>query len=134
MSFQYCCIATPRTRGDLGLSGFGRHLPGNGVPLMGRCACADYPGCMATKNRSNGRSGSRPSPAIRELFAFHFQASRRRDEILEEAKGLQVAGRIPEARQLLKRARKLQKHLKALAATAGYRVLTGRNNTPRSGG
>jgi hypothetical protein len=49
------------------------------------------------------------------MFAFHFQASRRRDEILEEAKGLQVAGRIPEARQLLKRAKKLQKHLKALA-------------------
>jgi len=48
------------------------------------------------------------------MFAFHFQTSRRRDEILEEAKGLQVTGRIPEARQLLKQAKKLQKHLKAL--------------------
>jgi hypothetical protein len=48
------------------------------------------------------------------MFAFHFQTSRRRDEILQEAKGLQVAGKIPEARQLLRRAKELQKHLKAL--------------------
>jgi hypothetical protein len=75
---------------------------------------------MATKNKSNGRSSFHPSPGIRDMFAFHFQTSRRRDEILEEAKGLQVAGRIPEARQLLKRAKKLQKHLKALAGN--YRL------------
>jgi hypothetical protein len=96
---------------------------------MGPVRVRDYPQPMATKNKSNGRSSSHPSPGIRDMFAFHFQTSRRRDEILEEAKGLQVAGRIPEARQLLKRARKLQKHLKALAATADYQVLTGRNNT-----
>jgi hypothetical protein len=75
----------------------------------------DYPRAMATKNKSNGRASFHPSPGIRDMFALYFQASRRREEILEEAKGLQVAGKIPEARQLLKRARKLQKHLKALA-------------------
>ena len=79
---------------------------------------------MATKNKWNGRSSSHPSPGVPDMFAFHFQTSRRRDEILEEAKGLQVAGRIPEARQLLKRAKLLQKHLKALA---GHRRLAGRH-------
>ena len=96
---------------------------------MGPVRMRDYPRPMATKNKSNGRSSSHPSAGIRDMFAFHFQASRRRDEILEEAKGLQVAGRIPEARQLLTRAKKLQKHLKALAGYCRLSGLTGRNNT-----
>jgi hypothetical protein len=70
---------------------------------------------MDAQNKSKARRWSlQDLPAIRDVFALHFQASRRRDEILEEAEGLQVTGKTREARKLLKQAKGIQKHLKAL--------------------
>ena len=69
---------------------------------------------MAGKNKSKGRLASQDSPEVPDLFALHFQASRRRDEVLEEAKALGAQGRVADARKLLNQAEEIQKHLTAL--------------------
>jgi hypothetical protein len=52
---------------------------------------------------------------MREVLSLHFQASRRRDEILDEAKSLQAAGKVREARKRRKQADEMTKLLRALA-------------------
>jgi hypothetical protein len=81
---------------------------------MGAITSRGYPHTMAKKNKAKARPSSPDSPDISDTFALHFQASRRRDEILEEAKALQATGKVRDARKLLRQAHEMQKHLKAL--------------------
>lgn len=70
---------------------------------------------VAAKNKSKGRP-SRDSgpPGPHEIVLLHMEASRRRDELLEEARELQSAGKIREARRLLAQAEAIHEHLTAL--------------------
>jgi hypothetical protein len=71
---------------------------------------------VAAKHKSKDRSSPHERPYNWAISAFHFQASRRRDEILEEAQALEAAGKIRNARKLLKQARDIARHLRALGA------------------
>lgn len=73
---------------------------------------------MAAKNKpKRPRSSSRPSGPVdfTDVFALHVEGSQRRDELLEQVRQLQAAGKIREARQALERAETINKHLTALA-------------------
>jgi thioredoxin-like negative regulator of GroEL len=71
---------------------------------------------MNTNNEQS--SFPTPDPAdkgeIREVLSFHFKASRRRDAIIDEANSLHRAGKIREARELLKQAQEIQTTIKTL--------------------
>ena len=81
---------------------------------MGCLVVFGYPAVMAAKNKSKGRKHADRPPDVQEIFALHFHASRRQEEIVAEAKELQKAGKLREARALLKQAKEIGKHLKAL--------------------
>ena len=48
------------------------------------------------------------------IVSLHLEARRRHDELLEEAQNLQAAGKVREARVVLKTAEFMQAHLAAL--------------------
>jgi hypothetical protein len=54
------------------------------------------------------------STEVQDLFRLHLQASRRRDELLDEALILKAAGDIREARRLLREAKTIQMWLRSL--------------------
>ncbi|MGH8139853.1 MAG: hypothetical protein ACREVV_16880 [Steroidobacteraceae bacterium] len=51
---------------------------------------------------------------IRAIFSLHHQASKLRDDLLEEVYQLRIAGKLREARQRLKAAEGIQQRLTAL--------------------
>lgn len=53
-------------------------------------------------------------PDVQDIFGLHLEASKHRDELLEEARALQIAGKIREARKKLKHAQEIQHRLTAL--------------------
>jgi hypothetical protein len=69
---------------------------------------------------ANHKQSSRPTPNpadkadIREVLSCHFQASRRRDAIIDEANSLHRAGKVREARDLLKQAQEIQTLIRTL--------------------
>jgi hypothetical protein len=72
---------------------------------------------MAAKNKRPKRAEPAdidPRPDIRQVFALHVEACRRRDELLEEARELQAAGKIRAARKHLTQAEEIQERLTAL--------------------
>jgi hypothetical protein len=70
---------------------------------------------VAAKNKAKARrTRAHPIPDIRQVFAVHLQASQRRDELLEEARALQAAGKIREARRAFKQAETVHQHIEAL--------------------
>jgi hypothetical protein len=81
----------------------------------------DYARSMAAKNKQKNRPipPLRDRTDIREVLSFHFLASRRRDVILDEANSLEVAGKIPEARQRLKQAEEIDALIKTLEDDCG---------------
>jgi hypothetical protein len=78
-------------------------------------ACS-YALAMDTNNKQSSRSAPKPADQadIREVLSFHFQASRRRDAIIDEANSLHRAGKIREARELLKQAQEIQTLIRTL--------------------
>lgn len=66
---------------------------------------------------------SKPSD-IRAMFSLHYQASKLRDDLLEEAYQLQVAGKLREARRRLKAAEGIQRRLTALEMEVRLRSQT----------
>jgi hypothetical protein len=77
----------------------------------------------AKKRTKPGRGGPlsakapiQASVAGRDLFGFRFHASRRVEEILEQIQELRSAGKVPQARALLKHAEGIRKGLRALEA------------------
>lgn len=64
---------------------------------------------MAAKNKRPNRFGD-----VRDSVGMHFRASQHRDELLEEARELQSAGRIREARAVQKRASQVDQLIGAL--------------------
>ena len=81
-------------------------------------ACS-YALAMDTNNKQSSRSmPAHPDKAdIREVLSFHFQASRRRDAIIDEANSLHRAGNIREARERLKQAQEIQTLIRTLEQT-----------------
>jgi hypothetical protein len=76
-----------------------------------------FPVAALNKRKSLPQCPESPgNPDVQDLFGLHFQASRRVDEILEEVQELQSAGKIPEAKALLKHAEGIQQGLRALEA------------------
>jgi hypothetical protein len=73
---------------------------------------------MAAEKKSKGRrmTATTRKTDIQEIFGLHFQASRRVEEILEQVQELRLAGRVREAKALLKRAETLRKGLRELEA------------------
>ena len=74
---------------------------------------------MAAKNKPKSRRPSADAARqadIRNVFALHMQAGCRVDEILEQVHALRFAGKIREAKALLKQAEVIQKGLRALEA------------------
>ncbi len=74
---------------------------------------------MAAKNKSKSRrapAGPQKEADIRDVFALHIQASCHLDELLEQVQALRAAGKIREAKALLKQAQGIQKGLRALEA------------------
>lgn len=71
---------------------------------------------MTARKKRAPRSTSADTvrPDLQEIVALHVRASQRRDEILEEVKALKSAGKIREARELLRQAQTIQAHLTAL--------------------
>jgi hypothetical protein len=69
---------------------------------------------MAAKNKNKGRPAGRPEPDGQEIFGLHLKASQHRDELLAEARALQTAGKIREARKRLRAAQEIQHRLTAL--------------------
>lgn len=72
---------------------------------------------MAAKNKSKGRarkSSAGENPDIQEIFALHLEGTRRYDELLQQARTLQSAGKIREARRLLNEAEGIHRRLTAL--------------------
>lgn len=78
---------------------------------------------MAAKNRKKGRVRTRRDrdapdipPSPHDVLMLHMQASKRRDELLGEARDLQAAGKISAARKVLAEAEEIQRRLHALEA------------------
>lgn len=72
---------------------------------------------MPAKKNSKGRlphhtDGRKPS--ISEILRLHMEASKHRDALLEEARQLQIAGKIRAARKVLAEAVEVQTRLRAL--------------------
>lgn len=65
-----------------------------------------YSGGMAAKNKS--------PPDVQEIFGLHVEGSKQRDQLLEQVRALQSAGKIREARKRLKAADQIQQCLHAL--------------------
>jgi hypothetical protein len=59
-------------------------------------------------------SSERAQPDILEMIALHDEASRRRAELLKEARALEAAGKKRVARKLLRVAEEIQLRLRAL--------------------
>jgi hypothetical protein len=70
---------------------------------------------MAAKNKKTARRGATDrEPVSQESFGLHLTASQHRDELLAEARALQTAGKIREARKRLRAAQEIQHRLTAL--------------------
>ena len=67
-------------------------------------------------NRPDLLTEDRETPDIRRIVAIHAEASQHREELLEEARQLQAAGKIREARRWIRTAEELQSQLQALEA------------------
>jgi hypothetical protein len=70
---------------------------------------------MAAKNKPRRAADvSARGPDVQEVFGMQLRASQRRDELLEEARELQAAGKIRQARAVEKRAGQIQQLIGAL--------------------
>jgi hypothetical protein len=70
---------------------------------------------MAAKNKKTARRGATDrEPDIQDIFALHLTATQHRDALLAEARTLQAAGKIREARKRLTAAQEIQHRLTAL--------------------
>jgi hypothetical protein len=67
-----------------------------------------------TRRTHQTSSTSRDSTEVQDIFRLHQQASRRRDELLDEVLILKAAGDIREARRLLREAKTIQMWLRSL--------------------
>jgi hypothetical protein len=83
---------------------------------------------MAARNKRT-RSPD-PSEESRDSFGLYARASRHRDDLLEEARELQAAGRIREARAVEKRASQVTQLVEALESET--RAGTSGSNPPPS--
>lgn len=70
---------------------------------------------MAARNQRTAGSASSGREA-HDSFALHARASQHRDDLLEEARELQAAGKIREARGVERRARQVTQLVDALEA------------------
>jgi len=88
---------------------------------------------MATKNNGNGRVELPPfNPAFRHV-CVSFSDERRRDEILEEAKGLQVAWQDCRGAAVVEAGEAAAEAPEGAGGPLrGWQVVTGRNNTGES--
>jgi hypothetical protein len=68
---------------------------------------------VAAKNKRPSHSRA-PGGGAHDSVGLHLRASQHRDELLEEAKELQAAGRIREARAVEKRAAQVEQLVGAL--------------------
>jgi hypothetical protein len=77
-----------------------------------------YPRSMAAKNKNSHATPrvSREDSDLQDLLGLHFQASRRMEEVLEQAEELRLAGKLAEARTLMMHAEGIQQGLRALEA------------------
>jgi hypothetical protein len=78
-----------------------------------------------TKQTSRAMPPLRDSTDIREVLSFHFLASRRRDDMLDEANSLEAAGKIPEARERLKQAEEIDALISTLESGCRSPTRTG---------
>jgi hypothetical protein len=63
---------------------------------------------MAARNKKKARRGATGrGPDIQDIFALHLTASQHRDALLAEARALQAAGKIREARKRLTAAQEI---------------------------
>ena len=69
---------------------------------------------MAAKNKKKGPSRSDRAPDVQDIFGPHVAASQHRDALLAEARALQTAGKVREARKRLRAAQEIQHRLTAL--------------------
>jgi hypothetical protein len=69
---------------------------------------------MAAKNKKKSPSRSDREPGIQDISGLHVNASQHRDALLAEARALQAAGKIREARKRLRAAQEIQHRLTAL--------------------
>ncbi len=70
---------------------------------------------MAAKNKNTSRRGATDrEPDIQEIFALPVAASQHRDALRAEARALQAAGKLREARRRLTAAQEIQHRLTAL--------------------
>jgi hypothetical protein len=70
---------------------------------------------MAAKNKKTTRRGATDrEPDIQDIVGVHVTASQHRDALLAEARALQDAGKIREARKRLRAAQEIQHRLTAL--------------------
>ena len=76
-------------------------------------ATTAYPSLMGAKTRRTHQISSH-SAEVQDIFRLHLQASRRRDELLDEVLVLKAAGAIREARRLLREAKTIQMWLRSL--------------------
>ena len=68
---------------------------------------------VAAKNKRSGYPRA-PANVTHDSVSLHLRAAQHRDELLEEAKELQAAGRIREARAVEKRAAQVEQLVGAL--------------------
>lgn len=71
---------------------------------------------VTARNRSKRGLGHTHPIDFRHLHKMHLEASLARDELLEEARSLQTAGKIRLARERLDQARRIQDSLSAFEA------------------
>jgi hypothetical protein len=70
---------------------------------------------MAARNKKKASRGATDrEPDIQEISGLQLKASQHRDELLAEARALQAAGKIREARKRLRAAQEIQHRLTAL--------------------
>jgi hypothetical protein len=70
---------------------------------------------MAAKNKKTARRGATErEPDVLDLVGLHLTASQNRDALLAEARALQAAGKIREARKRLRAAQEIQHRLTSL--------------------
>jgi hypothetical protein len=84
---------------------------------------------MAAKNKKISRAVtplSHEDRDLNDLLGLHFQASRRVEEVLEEAREMRSAGRIADARRLMMHAAGIQQGLRALEAEVRLSARTAR--------
>jgi hypothetical protein len=69
---------------------------------------------MVAKNKKKSPLRSDREPDVQDIVGLHLTASQNRDALLAEARALQVAGKLREARKRLRAAQEIQHRLTAL--------------------